>query len=191
MGVTNLDDLDLAQPGIEADEINTESAEIGRVLRSDGAGGASFERGGALLRLFHGSEDSISANVLNTVTDASVEFNDGGYTYNSVTGEVTIGSELAGRRVMVIGRAGVWAASQVGYFKVSLHCKIGGAGAYQYLGGSIVQVHTGDSMAVAVATTIYPVTAGDIWKVYTYLYGPAAGSAELMLDDGITEFLAI
>ena len=43
MGKTNLDDLDLATPGIEADEINTESATVGQVLTADGAGGAAFQ----------------------------------------------------------------------------------------------------------------------------------------------------
>ena len=42
MAKTNLDDLDQAQPGIEADEVNSEAATAGQVMTADGAGGADF-----------------------------------------------------------------------------------------------------------------------------------------------------
>ena len=43
MSKTNFDDIDLTTPGIEADEINTESATAGQVLTADGVGGAAFQ----------------------------------------------------------------------------------------------------------------------------------------------------
>ncbi len=42
MSKTNFDDIDLGRRGIEAGEINSESAAAGQVLTADGAGGAGW-----------------------------------------------------------------------------------------------------------------------------------------------------
>ena len=61
MSKTNVDDLDLAEPGIEAREINSESAPAGAVLTANGAGGAQWAGAGVtLLSLGQGSEATIS-----------------------------------------------------------------------------------------------------------------------------------
>lgn len=49
MGKTNFDDLDLATPGIEADEINSEVATVGQVLTADGTGGVGWATAGFVL----------------------------------------------------------------------------------------------------------------------------------------------
>ena len=65
MAKTNLDDLDLEQPGIESDEINSESATAGQVLTADGSGGSDFSD--AALQV--GAEDNLrssNAHAFNT-----------------------------------------------------------------------------------------------------------------------------
>ncbi len=49
MSKTNFDDIDLSGRGIEADEINSESATAGQVLTADGAGGAGWGTTGLVL----------------------------------------------------------------------------------------------------------------------------------------------
>lgn len=45
MSKTHFDDIDLSEAGIEADEVNSETATLGQVLTADGAGGAAFQDG--------------------------------------------------------------------------------------------------------------------------------------------------
>ena len=49
MSKTHFDDIDLTEAGIEAGEINSESATAGQVLTADGAGRAAFEDAGIVI----------------------------------------------------------------------------------------------------------------------------------------------
>ena len=65
MSKTNLDDLDLEQPGIESDEINSEAATAGQVLTADGSGGSDFSDGALQIGEHHGVR-SANAHAFNT-----------------------------------------------------------------------------------------------------------------------------
>ena len=61
MAATNFDDIELARPGIEADEVNSEGATAGQVLTADGAGGAAFQDAGGGVTV-GGDNSVVSAN---------------------------------------------------------------------------------------------------------------------------------
>ena len=190
MSKTNLDNLDLTQPGIEADEINTESASAGAVLRADGAGGASFGRSSALLRLWHDTEDQFAANAWIDIVYGYVETDDDGFVYDDVTGEITIGPALAGCRLIINVKSGMWNASQDGNCRVQVSRKPAGGSYSSVESGQVAVVQSGD-VTVAEVQIMVETAVGDMWAVKGYLSGAGAGTGEWVLDEGILEFLAV
>lgn len=191
MSKTNLDDLDLATAGIEADEINTESATAGQVLTADGEGGAAFDPSSSLLRAWHGTEDRFNSGAWLDVEYGDVEVEGPGYTVNTSTGEITIGPELAGKYLQFNVKQGMWNASQNGYFKAQLRFKASGSSTwYTMAEEQIAVVASGNADAVRIITARAS-GVGDIWAVRTYLNLTPSGTGDWALESSSMEILAI
>lgn len=63
MGKTNFDDIELGTAGIEADEINSESAAAGQVLMADGVGGVAWGTGGFVAKREQFNWEDVEATV--------------------------------------------------------------------------------------------------------------------------------
>ena len=83
-GTTNLGDLELARAGIQAREIDSESAAAGAVLTADGAGGVAWQAAGGggkkyVALLAQSDEDAPVATVLENSLGGTIVWTRQGY----------------------------------------------------------------------------------------------------------------
>ena len=183
MGKTNFDDLDLDVPGIEADEINAESAAAGSLLAANGLGGTEWRSGPALWRGFIDSEATVSAPAWVTAP-LTGEIEDAGFVL--VSDEIAIGSGLDGKILMVDVTAGYFAATATGYFKVRLLRKPSG-GSWETVLEAITATSSGSEGTVQ--TMGYrKLVAGEIYKVEVAV---TSGSVDLDMNHATVALLAL
>jgi hypothetical protein len=191
MAKTHFDDIELEQPGIEADEINTESAMAGQILTADGAGGAAFKQGGALIRVAHGIEDTINSGAWYEPTDGEVEVSDPGFTYDGTTGEILIGPELEGKRLILFASGGIWNCQQAGTFTVELQVKAPEWGYFSTISSQRMDVVQSGDVVKCRADAMWEAIPTYLWRVRFRLETDPAGTGELALDAGITSIMAV
>jgi hypothetical protein len=117
-GTTNLGDLELARAGIQAREIDSESAADGAVLTADGAGGAAWQGAGGgkkyVALLAQNDEDPPVATVLENSLGGTIVWTRQGYACYRAT---LTGAFPAGKTLIktALGRKSSdcwWAAAQ-------------------------------------------------------------------------------
>ena len=192
MSKTNFDDLDLAVPGIEASEINTEGATAGQVLMADGAGGAAWGAGGAaLFHLANSTEDTFASGSWLVLTDLVVESQDPGFSLDVASGEITIGPELDGKVLHYQVTSGIWAATQTGYYTVQIQVDEGGAGDWRSAGNDHHQVAvTSSDTFHVVASGFARLSAGDKYRIRVNLNLIPAGTADFDLNHSTVVLVA-
>jgi hypothetical protein len=192
MSKTNFDDLDLAVPGIEADEINTEGVTAGQVLMADGAGSAAWGKGGAaLMRLMNDTEDTFASGSWMVLTNLVAEIQDPGFSLDEASGEISIGPELDGKVLTYQVTSGIWAATQTGYYNVQVQVDEGGVGVWKSAGNDHHQVAvTSSDMFHVIASGFTKLSAGDKYRIRVNLNLTPAGTADFDLNHSTVALVA-
>ena len=190
MSKTNLDDLDLERPGIEADEISVEGATPGQALLA----GATSGFWGSVISLVdaeHSSEDTLTSGAAATaMSDTYGEVVGPGWSING-DGDIVASEDLDGMKLVYFLSAGlVTSGGKVGYFTVQLKVQHDGEGIFYTM--PVFRAPLDDEAgAYAFGFGVNTIQGGDVFRTAVRMYSTTGGTGDLNVDLGRTILMAL